>query len=220
MEGWIKLHRKISENGLWQCEQFTRGQAWVDLLLLASYQDSFFYIRGIKVNVERGQLAWGEVRLSERWQWSRTKLRKFLNDMEKEQQIIQQKGNVIQIITIVNYEDYQQKERQTGQQKDSRSTAEKHIQEDKEDKELKEVYRAFAHLSLSIEEKDRLISDGYKLQQVDSILDDIENFKGNIKYTSLNLTARKWLKKDEAEKVVGWDIKKEDQSDFSEYENR
>lgn len=132
MEGWIKLHRKISENGLWQCEPFTRGQAWVDLLLLAAHQKSFFYVRGIKVNLERGQLAWGEIKLSERWQWSRTKLRKFLNDMEKEQQIIQQKGNVIQMITIVNYENYQQSVQQTGQQKDNRSTTEKHIQEYKE----------------------------------------------------------------------------------------
>ena len=104
MEGWIKLHRKISDNRLWTCEPFTRGQAWIDLLLLASHQDSFFYVRGIKINVERGQLAWGEVKLSERWKWSRTKLRKFLKELEKEQQIIQQKNNVMQVVTIVNYD--------------------------------------------------------------------------------------------------------------------
>lgn len=124
MDGWILLHRKISDNKLWTCEPFTRGQAWVDLLLLANYTDSFFYVRGNKVNVKRGQLSWGEVKLSKRWKWSRSKLRKFLNDLEKEQQIIQQKSNIIQVITIVKYEEYQKKEQQDRQQKNNRKTAE------------------------------------------------------------------------------------------------
>ena len=132
MSGWIKLHRKLSDNPLWTAEPFTRGQAWVDLILLANYEDSFFYIRGIKVNVARGQLAWAEQSLANRWRWSRTKLRKFLKDLEKEQQIIQQKTNVIQTVTVLNYEEYQNKEPQNRQQKDSRKT------HNKKNKEIKE----------------------------------------------------------------------------------
>lgn len=124
MDGWILLYRKLSDNKFWTCEKFSRGQAWVDLLLLANHCDSFFYVRGNKVNIKKGQLAWGEVKLASRWKWSRSKLRKFLNDLEKEQQIIQQKSNVIQIITIINYDIYQKKEQQGGQQKDNRKTAE------------------------------------------------------------------------------------------------
>jgi len=123
MEGWISLHRKILESYLWKCEPFTRGQAWVDLLLLANYAYSFFYKRNIKVDVQRGQLARSEVELADRWSWSRTKVRKFLNDLEKEQQIIQQKTNITQIVTIVNYDFYQKKEQQDIQQKNSKKTA-------------------------------------------------------------------------------------------------
>jgi hypothetical protein len=137
MSDWIKLHRKLSNNPLWTCEPFTRGQAWVDLILLANYKENFFYVRGVKVVVKRGEIGWSETSLSTRWKWSRTKLRKFLNDLEKEQQIIQQKSNVIQLITIINYDEYQNKEQQIIQQKDSRRTAEKHIQESKERKEEK-----------------------------------------------------------------------------------
>jgi hypothetical protein len=125
MIGWILLHRKLAKNPLWLCEPFTRGQAWVDLLLLANHEESFFYVRGNKVNIQIGQVGWSEPKLSERWKWSRTKIRKFLNDLEKEQQIIQQKNTITQIITIVNYKEYQKKEQQTGQQKDSRKTAER-----------------------------------------------------------------------------------------------
>jgi len=120
MEGWISLHRKISENPLWTCEPFSRGQAWVDLILLANHKDGYFYKRGVKIDLLKGQLAWSEVALSDRWSWSRSKVRKFLNDLEKEQQIEQQKTNVTQVITIKNYCFYQEK----GQQKDSKRTAE------------------------------------------------------------------------------------------------
>lgn len=117
MTGWIKIYRKLSDNPLWTCEPFTRGQAWVDLIMLASFDDVFFFVRGIQVAQKRGQVCWSEANLADRWKWSRTKLRKFLNDLEKEHQIIQQKNNVIQVITIVNYEEYQEKEPQDGQQK-------------------------------------------------------------------------------------------------------
>ncbi len=130
-EGWVKLYRQLSESKIWFCEPFTRGQAWVDLLLLANYEPSFYYKRGNKVEVGRGQVGRSEVELGARWKWSRTKLRKFLDGLENEQQIIQHKNTVSLIITIVNYEIYQEKE----QQKDSRKTAEKHIKEYKEEKE-------------------------------------------------------------------------------------
>ena len=140
MEGWIKLHRKLADNILWTCEPFTRGQAWVDLLMLANHTENYFFVRGCKINILRGQIAWSEPKLSERWKWSRTKLRKFLNDLEKEQQIIQQKNNINQIITIVKYEEYQEKEQQLIQQKDSRKTAERQQKDvNKNDKNDKNV---------------------------------------------------------------------------------
>lgn len=93
------------------------------------------------------------------------------------------------------------------------------IKESKVKKINKEnIYRAFAHLKISIEEKDKLIEKGFKLSQIDSILDKIENYKGNKKYTSLYLTALTWLRKEHGESTGGYDVKKEDQSDFSEYE--
>lgn len=151
MEGWIKIHRKLSMNTLWLCEPFTRGQAWVDLLMLANHEDSFFYVRNVKVDIKRGEVGWSEPKLADRWKWSRTKVRKFLNDLEKEQQIVQHKNFITQIVMIVNYKDYQKKEQQQEQQKDSRKTAERQQQDvnknDKNDKnekkDIKSIFEIF-----------------------------------------------------------------------------
>lgn len=124
---WIKLHRKISKNQLWTLEPFTRGQAWVDLILLANFERGYILVRGNKINVERGQVGWSELKLSERWKWSRSKVRTFFKLLESEQQIVQQKNKLSSIISIVNYDEYQKQDNRTdnketteGQQKDTK----------------------------------------------------------------------------------------------------
>jgi hypothetical protein len=58
------------------------------------------------------------------------------------------------------------------------------------------IYRRFANLILTNDEFNKLL-EKYSKQQIDSILNDIENYKGNTKYKSLYLTAVKWLQKNE-----------------------
>jgi hypothetical protein len=107
MNGYFTIYRKLGESELWLSEKFTRGQAWVDLIMLASHKENTFQIRGIKVKVNRGQLAWSEVSLAKRWRWSRGRVRRFLNGLENEQRIVQQKNKVTSLITLINYDRYQ-----------------------------------------------------------------------------------------------------------------
>ena len=57
------------------------------------------------------------------------------------------------------------------------------------------IYREFLHLKLTVEEFDKLRVD-YSADQINSVLDNIENFKSNKNYSSLYLTAKNWLKRD------------------------
>ena len=87
--GFIILQRKITENWLWLSEPFSKAQAWVDLLLLANHSNGSFFIRGVKVEIKRGEVGKSEESLSQRWKWSRGKVRAFLKLLETEQQIKQ-----------------------------------------------------------------------------------------------------------------------------------
>jgi hypothetical protein len=58
----------------------------------------------------------------------------------------------------------------------------------------KDIYRSFAHLSISNADVEKLL-DKYSITEIDEVLDAIQNYKGNKNYTSLYLTANKWLSK-------------------------
>jgi hypothetical protein len=81
--------------------------AWVDMLLIANHTDNFFFKRGIRVDIKTGQIGYDLDTLSKRWKWSRSKVERFLQMLEKDEQIVRQKTNVTTLISIVNYKEYQ-----------------------------------------------------------------------------------------------------------------
>ena len=107
MSGWIRLHRKITENPLYFSEPFNRSMAWIDLLLLANHSENYFFKRGIRVDVKVGQIGYDLDSLAKRWKWSRGKVERFILMLENDNQIVRQKTNVTTLISIVNYKEYQ-----------------------------------------------------------------------------------------------------------------
>ena len=54
--GWVKLHRKLQESNFWLCEPFSRGQAWVDLILLANHKPGHIRIAGGENRTGKGSM--------------------------------------------------------------------------------------------------------------------------------------------------------------------
>ena len=189
MKGWIKIHRCLLENSIYNCEPFDRTHAWIDLLLLANHKEGYFYKRGIRVDVKEGQVGYDIDSLSRRWKWSRGKVERFLKSLENDQNIVRQKNNVTTLISIVKYKEYQTNDNANEHQTIKQTNTNKN---DKNNKEY--IYREFGHLILTKDEYNKLIQKN-TAEEVEQVLNQIENFKGNNKYKSLYLTANNWLQK-------------------------
>ena len=106
--GWIKLYRQLADNDLWLLEPFTKGQAWVDLLLLANHKPALMTIKNGKIiSLERGDCGISILGLADRWQWSREKVKRFLNTLEREKQVSKKEVENRLIIKILNYDVFQ-----------------------------------------------------------------------------------------------------------------
>ena len=66
--GTVVVDRQTAEDDLWLCEPFSRGQAWLDLTLLANDEPRTLMVRGVAVRLEKGQVGRSVVNLAERWQ--------------------------------------------------------------------------------------------------------------------------------------------------------
>ena len=106
-QGWIALHREIQEHWMWKDKPFSKGQAWIDLLMLANHSDNKFLLGNELVEVKTGSFITSELKLMERWGWGNTKVRSFLNLLETDGMIKKFSDKKKSVITIVNYSVYQ-----------------------------------------------------------------------------------------------------------------
>ena len=107
MAGWIKLHRDIQEHWLWEDEPFSRGQAFIDLLMEVNHEDKKKLFNGELIEIKRGSKITSLRQLSERWKWSTKKVKKFLEQLEKDEMITFESDTKKTLITIENYSVYQ-----------------------------------------------------------------------------------------------------------------
>lgn len=141
--GWFRINRKLFDNEIWQIKPFSKGQAWIDLIGGANHTDGSFFIRGNEIKIKRGEIGWSELTMTERWGWSRNKVRGFLAFLENRGQIGQQKiHKLTTTIRIINYDKYQNDttdDTTERQQKDNRKYTNKNDNNEKNVKTLETV---------------------------------------------------------------------------------
>ncbi len=210
LNNFIPINRKLFKHEFWEEKRaYSRFEAWLDLVATARFTDTetHMLVGNKLVAWGRGELVASLRYLATRWGWGKNKVSNYIKLLSDEQMIKTRTadGTVQTVITICNYDIYNAKistpGQPPGQLRDSSGTVTGQ-QRDKTNKENKEekskernIYRGFAHLVLFDDEFFKLTAAGFNKTQVDEILDDIENFKNNKKYTSLYLTAKKWLQK-------------------------
>ncbi len=105
--GFVCIHREIMDHWVWQDKPVSKGQAWVDLILLANYRSGKFSYKDGVVEGRRGCVYHSISFLAERWGWSRDKASRFLHQLESDGMIKLFATTHHTTITLVNYEVYQ-----------------------------------------------------------------------------------------------------------------
>ena len=104
MAGFIKLDRNIFEHWIFQdAEKFEL----VDLIQLARWKDEKLLVGNELIIIPRGSYYTSELKLAERWGWSRNKTREFLKLLESEKMITKKGTSKGTTVTIENYRVYQ-----------------------------------------------------------------------------------------------------------------
>lgn len=137
-KGWIKLHRKITECGIWRDKPYDRAHAWVDILLMVNHEGKKFLHGNEMVYVERGSKLTSIRKLGERWGWSNNKVTAFLKLLQSENMLIQNSDTKKTVLTVVNYDIYQSsQDTEETPTEHVRDTDETRMHTNKNDKECK-----------------------------------------------------------------------------------
>lgn len=142
--GWIKVHREILNHPLVGAGQpvppadplrgsYSRLEAWLWLIMNASFEDHWVMNRGRKMTLQRGDLLGGWLFLAQTFNWSQKTVRTWIEKLIADQMICRRtielqiehhggqselgtqpgkqsedkKGNQVQVLTIQNYNAYQ-----------------------------------------------------------------------------------------------------------------
>ena len=99
--------------------RYSHSEAWIDLIQMASFKPRAVTVRNKAYTLDRGQLVASERFLAQRWNWTRKKLRVFMQKLGAKEMVKKgpSQGPNICVITICNYEKFQTQPAQQGPSK-------------------------------------------------------------------------------------------------------
>lgn len=107
-KGWISINRKLQNHWLWQENRpFTKLEAWLDILLTVNHTEQKVMIKNTLYTVERGESIKCLDTWAKRWNWSKSKVRRFFILLKKDSMIVTKNEQKTTRLTVCNYDSYQ-----------------------------------------------------------------------------------------------------------------
>lgn len=108
--GFVKVYRNITENSLWDDKPYSKGQAWIDLLMRVNHKASKVLVDDSWIEINPGETVWSIKDMAVRWGWSRGKVGRFVDGLQTEHMVNQKRTSKFTKITVVNWSKFQQNE--------------------------------------------------------------------------------------------------------------
>lgn len=110
-EWWVKISVSLMDHFVWNGEPFTRGQAWVDLIMLVNHEPTKTVVDGQVIEVGIGEYVTSIRRLADRWnrsvKWVMDYLDLLRSDNMVETKVVGHGKNSKTLLFLVNYEGFQ-----------------------------------------------------------------------------------------------------------------
>lgn len=106
-KGYISINRAIEDNWLWKEKPFSKGQAWIDLIMLANHTEVKKPIGDNIMVFQKGCVYRSLSFLADRWGWDRRTVRRFLNVLKSDGMLSLSVSKHGTTISLINYGKYQ-----------------------------------------------------------------------------------------------------------------
>lgn len=107
LNGSINIPRNIWQDPTFPDEPISQREAWIYMLAEASWRNEKKNIGGRLVELKRGQFVAASRFLAKAWNWTETKVRRFLKSREGLGAIVRNIDARITVVTICNYDEIQ-----------------------------------------------------------------------------------------------------------------
>lgn len=221
MCGWIKIHRSIKDHWLYtEKRTFSKFEAWHDILIMVNFSDAKAMIKGKLYEIKRGQSILSLESWGKRWNWDKSKVRRFMNALQSDAMIVLESDNITTRLTVCKYETYQgernadetqtQRKRNTNEHQTTPIEEEQEQQEGKKEiisinvfDELYNLYNKKVNRTASLKAFNKI-----KITEYDAIRKHIPNFVKTFKdkqfqpYFSTYLHNERWNDEIETKKPI------------------
>jgi hypothetical protein len=107
-KGWISINRKIQSHWLWEEKrEFSKLEAWIDILLTVNHSEQKVMIKNTLFVVKRGESIKSLDTWAKRWNWNKSKVRRFLKVLQSDSMIVTKSESKTTRLTVCKYDSYQ-----------------------------------------------------------------------------------------------------------------
>ena len=104
--GFIKLFRKLQDHWLWEEKPFTKGQAWIDILMECNHKQQKVNIGNNLITCNIGESLNSLETWATRWGWNKSKVRRFLKLLKTDTMVDTKPTQQTTHLIVLNYATY------------------------------------------------------------------------------------------------------------------
>lgn len=107
MSGSVRIARSLFDDAAFKDEPMTEREAFIWMIMEASFKARERRVGSVSVSLERGQMAASTRFMATAWRWSEARVRRYLERLKNRRMVTCKTDAGITVVTVCKYEEYQ-----------------------------------------------------------------------------------------------------------------